>query len=123
MTLNTFNLNGHSCRFLAAMDDVWFVTTDANNAFSFKGKNTLIDLKSIRLEELLRDRSSIPDGLRDDTLMISLPNLFEAIGRSSKADLIPLQMMIADSKVKCTPPQRQFEIEVHPPGKNLKRGP
>jgi hypothetical protein len=45
--MNTFQLNGYSVRYFQEEDITYLVTSDANDAFGFKGDNTLLDKVSI----------------------------------------------------------------------------
>jgi hypothetical protein len=90
----TVQLGKRPCRYLAAEGEIWLVTADANKAADFKGETTALDKLSLRLDKLAVHENFMDVGFPRHTLMISLPDLFKAIGRSSKGNLVQIQQQI-----------------------------
>ena len=99
--MHTFNLNGQPIRYFSHDDEIWFVTTDANKAFDFKGENTLLDRNSINVKDLMTHSSNMEsdyfrsENIPETGLVISIVGLFNSISLSRKSDLKTMQIQIA----------------------------
>jgi hypothetical protein len=82
--MESFKFNNVKIRFFERGDDVYYVTSDSNNAFGFKGDNTLLDRLSVQLDSLSKsiDHTFSPENLAKNTLVILLPELIKGVVRS-----------------------------------------
>jgi hypothetical protein len=92
--MQTFKFNNVNIRFFSIDQDIYFVTTDANKAFGFKGNNTLLDISSVNIDTLVVTyRNRIPlqvdsiNELAKGVLVVLLPELIRAVIRSNKPNL------------------------------------
>jgi hypothetical protein len=101
-SMQTFQLNDQAVRFSQAENFIYLVTSDANKAFGFDGKNTAIDNVSIRLDELAKYETFILSGedLAKNTLIVELKDLLRVIVRSNKSELELMQDVLMQQLAK-----------------------
>ncbi len=92
--MNQFSLNGQPIRYFSHDGDIWFVTSDANKAFNFSGETTSLDKVSIQAKDLAIHETFMDSDLTKDALLISIPDLFKVLGRSTKPDLSAIRDQI-----------------------------
>jgi hypothetical protein len=91
--MNTFQLNGYSVRYFQEEDITYLVTSDANDAFGFKGDNTLLDKASISVStaKALHSHMDKPTldfkNLPDRTLVIERYKALISVMRSNRSEL------------------------------------
>jgi hypothetical protein len=91
--MNSFKYNGVDVRLIEiSAQEIYFVTSDANDAFGFAGQNTRLDKLSVRLDSLSKDMNYIlsTEPLAKNTLVILLSDLVKGIVKSGDDDLASL---------------------------------
>lgn len=100
--MQSFKFSNVNVRFFEGGDDVYFITSDANDAFGFKGDGTLLDKLSVKLDtlaEIIISKVSAQN-LAKSTLLILLPELIKGIVRSNNANLENLTSIFAQLAAK-----------------------
>jgi hypothetical protein len=101
-SMQSFKFNNVDVRFFSIDDDVYFVTSDSNDAFGFAGQNTRLDRLSVQVDTLAKDTDRILsiENLAKNTLVILLSELIKGIIRFNSPELENLSNVFVQMSAK-----------------------